>query len=266
MSTALLSFEHVAFGYTPARQIFTDLNYQLRRGTLTVILGPNGIGKTTLLYMALGWLRPSAGRVLLENRPLDTYSRAELGRRVSFVPQTERQPYSYTVMEYVLFGRAPHLALFGAPGKADKEAARQALARAGIPALGDAYVDQLSGGEGQLVLIARALAQEPRVLLLDEPSANLDIHYQIQVMDLVRELVAQRGITAIIAIHDLSVAARYCDTLILMHHGKKICSGVPQEVLTPEHMRKVFRVETRLYKDPWEHLAVSARNGLDKNE
>jgi len=127
-------------------------------------------------------------------------------------------------------------------------------------------VDELSGGEFQRVLIARALAQEPRVLLLDEPTTNLDIHYQIQVMDLVRELVARRGITALIAIHDLSVAARFCDSLILMQHGEKVCAGDARQVLSPENMKKVFKVETRLYKDPWDHLAVSARNGLDKND
>jgi len=241
MSTALLSFEHVAFGYTPARQIFTDLNYQLRRGTLTVILGPNGIGKTTLLYMALGWLRPSAGRVLLENRPLDTYSRAELGRRVSFVPQTERQPYSYTVMEYVLFGRAPHLALFGAPGKADKEAARQALARAGIPALGDAYVDQLSGGEGQLVLIARALAQEPRVLLLDEPSAHLDLGNKYRLMQTLSDL-RQDGTTILMTTHDPDIALAVSDETVLVDGSGAVTVGEPAKLLTAEKLSRLYKL------------------------
>ena len=241
MSASLLSFEHVAFGYTRSRKIFTDLNYQLRRGTLTVILGPNGIGKTTLLYMALGWLQPSAGQVLLENRPLREYSRAEIGRRISLVPQTERQPYSYTVLEYVLFGRAPHLALFGAPGEMDVQAARQALVRAGIPDLGSAYVDQLSGGEGQLVLIARALAQEPRVLLLDEPSAHLDLGNKYRLMQILSDL-RKDGTTILMTTHDPEIALAVSDETVLVDGSGSVKVGAPTELLTAESLSRLYHL------------------------
>jgi len=241
MSASLLSFEHVAFAYPHGRPIFSDLNYQLRRGTLTVVLGPNGIGKTTLLYMALGWLQPSAGRVLLENRLLRDYSRAELGRRVSLVPQIERQPYSYTVLEYVLFGRAPHLALFGAPGAADELAARQALARAGIPELAGAYVDQLSGGEGQLVLIARALAQEPRVLLLDEPSAHLDLGNKYRLMQTLSDL-RQDGTTILMTTHDPDIALAVSDETVLVDGSGAVTVGEPAKLLTAEKLSRLYKL------------------------
>jgi iron complex transport system ATP-binding protein len=241
MSASLLSFEHAAFGYTRSKPIFTDLNYQLRRGTLTVILGPNGIGKTTLLYLALGWLQPSAGQVLLENRPLQDYSRAEIGRRVSLVPQTERQPYSYTVLEYVLFGRAPHLALFGAPGEKDEQAARQALARAGIPELAGDYVDQLSGGEGQLVLIARALAQEPRVLLLDEPSAHLDLGNKYRLMQTLSDL-RKHGTTILMTTHDPEIALSISDETVLVDGSGSVTVGTPAQLLTAESLSRLYHL------------------------
>ena len=169
MSESLLSFEGVTFGYSHQRQIFSDLNYDHERGSLAVLLGPNGAGKTTLLYMALGWLLPTAGTVSLSRRPLQSYTRGELGKRISLVPQAEHLPYTYSVLEYVQFGRAPHLTLVEMPGQKDHHVAREALARAGISALADAPMDKLSSGERQLAVVARALAQEPEILLLDEP-------------------------------------------------------------------------------------------------
>jgi len=241
MSGALVSFEQVTFGYTRSRQIFTGLNFQLRRGALTVVLGPNGIGKTTLLYMALGWLQPSSGQVFLENKPLGEYSRAELGQRIALVPQTERQPYSYTVLEYVLFGRAPHLALFGSPKEADLLAARQALARAGIPNLSDAYVDQLSGGEGQLVLIARALAQEPRVLLLDEPSAHLDLGNKYRLMQTLSDL-RNGGTTILMTTHDPEIALAPSDETVLVDGSGSVAVGAPAQVLTAEKLSRLYHL------------------------
>ncbi|MEN6554929.1 MAG: ABC transporter ATP-binding protein [Anaerolineaceae bacterium] len=258
MSVNLLSFDHVAFGYSQARPIFSDLNYQLRRGTLSVILGPNGIGKTTLLYMALGWLQPSAGQVLLENRPLQVYSRAELGRRVSLVPQTERQPYSYTVLEYVLFGRAPHLALFGAPGENDELAARQALARAGIPELAGAYVDQLSGGEGQLVLIARALAQEPRVLLLDEPSAHLDLGNKFRLMQTLSDL-RRDGTTILMTTHDPEIALAVSDETVLVDGSGSVTVGTPTDLLTADKLSQLYHLPVGALEIRPSHPGVTLR-------
>ena len=261
----ILQAQDLSLGYKH-KAVVEGFNASIRKGSVIGLIGPNGSGKTTLLRAFSGLIRPLRGKVMLDGQPLTAISARRRAQLIGWVPQREKIAWPLTVREVVSLGRAPYRGWLLPLTENDQEVIEQALSFTDLKELTDRSVEELSGGEFQRVLVARALAQEPRVLLLDEPSANLDIHYQIQVMDLVRELVAQRGITAIIAIHDLSVAARYCDTLILMHHGKKICSGVPQEVLTPEHMRKVFRVETRLYKDPWEHLAVSARNGLDKNE
>lgn len=261
----ILQAEGLSLGYKEKR-VVEGFEASIPKGSVIGLIGPNGSGKTTLLRAFSGLIKPMQGQITLDGQGLFSIPARKRAQLIGWVPQREKIAWPLTVREVVSLGRAPYRGWLLPLTENDQEVIEQALSFTDLKELTDRSVEELSGGEFQRVLVARALAQEPRVLLLDEPSANLDIHYQIQVMDLVRELVAQRGITAIIAIHDLSVAARYCDTLILIHHGKKICSGVPQEVLSPEHMRKVFRVETRLYKDPWEHLAVSARNGLDKNE
>ena len=261
----ILQAQDLTLGYKH-QPVVKGFNASIRQGSVIGLIGPNGSGKTTLLRAFSGLIRPLHGKILLDGQALSEIPARRRAQMIGWVPQREKLAWPLTVKEVVSLGRAPYRGWLLPLTENDQEVINQALSFTDLEELTDRSVEELSGGEFQRVLVARALAQEPRVLLLDEPNASLDIHYQIQVTDLVRELVAQRGITAVIAIHDLSVAARYCDSLILMHHGKKICSGDPQEVLAPEHMRKVFRVETRLYTDPWDHLAVSARNGLDKNE
>jgi ABC-type cobalamin/Fe3+-siderophores transport systems, ATPase components len=261
----ILQAQDLTLGYKH-RPVVDGFNVSICQGSVIGLIGPNGSGKTTLLRAFSGLIKPLDGKILLDGQELTEIPARRRAQMIGWVPQREKLAWPLTVKEVVSLGRAPYRGWLLPLTENDQEVIDQALSFTDLKELTDRSVEELSGGEFQRVLVARALAQEPRVLLLDEPNASLDIHYQIQVMDLVRELVAQRGITAVIAIHDLSVAARYCESLILLHHGKKICSGNPQEVLTPEHMRRVFRVETRLYKDPWEHLAVSARNGLDKNE
>jgi len=166
-----------------------------------------------------------------------------------------------SVREVVALGRAPHRGWLLPMTAGDQAVIDAALRFTDLIALQERRMDELSGGEFQRVLIARALAQEPQILLLDEPTANLDIHYQIQVMDLVRQLVSREGITALMAVHDLNLAARYCDELILLKDGRQVCTGSPRDVLTPANLEAVFNVKTNLYQDPWGFWAVSARNG-----
>ncbi len=261
----ILQAEDLSLGYK-RKMVVEGFNASIPQGSVIGLIGPNGSGKTTLLRAFSGLIKPMHGKILLDGHTLTNIPARKRAQLIGWVPQREKLAWPLTVKEVVSLGRAPYRGWLLPLTENDQQVIEQAIHFTDLQDLTDRSVEELSGGEFQRVLVARALAQEPRVLLLDEPNASLDIHYQIQVMDLVRELVAQRGITAVIAIHDLSVAARYCDSLILMQHGRKVCAGKPEDVLTPEHMRKVFRVETRLYKDPWEHLAVSARNGLDKNE
>jgi iron complex transport system ATP-binding protein len=261
----ILQAEGLSLGYKEKRAV-EGFEASIPKGSVIGLIGPNGSGKTTLLRAFSGLIKPMQGQITLDGQGLFSIPARKRAQLIGWVPQRERLAWPLTVREVVALGRAPHRGWLLPLTEDDQRVIEQAIAFCDLESLTDRSVDELSGGEFQRVLIARALAQEPCVLLLDEPTANLDIHYQIQVMDMVRGLVEQRDITALIAIHDLSVAARYCDSLILMSHGKKVCAGSPDEVLTPENMKRVFKVETRLYKDPWEHLAVSARNGLDKDE
>ena len=171
----ILRFEQVAFTYTNGKEVLHTLSLDLREGCPTVILGPNGSGKTTLLHIALGWLKPSNGRVLLAGKPLRAYSRRELGQWMGLVPQSEHTPFEYSLLEYVLLGRAPYLHPLAMPEASDYARAQAALERVGMGELSGRSILRLSGGERQLVLVARALAQETRLLLLDEPTSHLDL-------------------------------------------------------------------------------------------
>jgi iron complex transport system ATP-binding protein len=173
---SLLAFQDVRFVY-PAndRPVFPQLTLDIAPGTVTAILGPNGVGKTTLLHLALGWLKPQAGHVALQGRPLGSYSRGEPGRKMGLVPQSEHTAFEYSLLEYVLLGRAPYLKPLEMPGPEDARIALDALARVGLAGWEGRSIARVSGGERQLVLVARALAQQPRFLLLDEPTSHLDL-------------------------------------------------------------------------------------------
>ena len=241
MSTALLSFEGVAFGYSRQHMIFSGLDYDLEKGSLAVLLGPNGAGKTTLLYMALGWLLPTAGTVSLSSRPLQSYTRGELGRRISLVPQAEHLPYTYSVLEYVQFGRAPHLTLVEMPGQKDHHVAREALARAGISALADAPMDKLSSGERQLAVVARALAQEPEILLLDEPTAHLDLGNQYRLLQTLKEL-NRAGVTILMTTHDPQIALTISTQTVLVEGNGKVRVGTAEQIITAETLTHLYHL------------------------
>ena len=241
MSDALLRFEGVSFGYSHRRLIFSGLEYGLEKGSLAVILGPNGAGKTTLLYMALGWLLPNAGTVSLGNRPLQSYTRGELGRRISLVPQEEHLPYTYSVLEYVQFGRAPHLTLVEMPSQADQQVAREALERAGIASLADDPMDKLSSGERQLAVIARALAQEPEILLLDEPTSHLDLGNQYRLLQTLKEL-NRAGVTILMTTHDPQIALAISTQTVLVEGNGKVRVGPAEQILTAETLTHLYHL------------------------
>ena len=175
------------------------------------------------------------------------------------MPQGETNVWPLAVEEIVMLGRAPHRGWLMPMSRTDRKAVDRALARAGLSELRGRLINKLSGGERQRVMIARALAQEPSILLLDEPTANLDVRHQIQVLDLVRQLVDSGSLTAILAIHDLSLAARYCDRLVLLHEGCEYAVGSPEEVLTTENLRVVYGVDAELYRDPYGQWALSVQ-------
>ncbi len=221
------------------------------------ILGPNGSGKTTLLRLLSGTRRPLSGRVLLDGRSLDRYSRREIARRIAVVPQETELAFEYTVLEIVLMGRHPHLGLFELEGPADIAIARDMLQATGTAALENRPFSTLSGGEKQRVVIAAALTQASEILLLDEPTASLDLAYQLEVATLLTELNRNRSVTIAVSTHDLNLAASICRELVMVKEGRVIAHGATHDVLTSENVRRLYGVDADVRAhDPSGHLVV----------
>jgi iron complex transport system ATP-binding protein len=249
-----------AYGATP---IVRDVSLEVRAGALVGILGPNGSGKTTLLKLIGGALRPGSGTVMLGGADVTSMPRRTLAQRVAVVPQETHLAFDYTALEIVLMGRYPHLGPFEVEGPADLEAALDALSATGTRALADRAFPTLSGGEKQRVIIASALAQlagvadvaavndrpegpggsrPENVLLLDEPTASLDLRYQLEVASLVRRLHDERGITVILSTHDLRFAASLCQQIVLLSNGRVLAQGPADRTLTPELVGQLYDI------------------------
>ncbi|OGQ95718.1 MAG: ABC transporter [Deltaproteobacteria bacterium RIFOXYD12_FULL_57_12] len=237
--TPAVTLENVTLAYG-RRTVVRDLSLQVGTGDFFVIIGPNGAGKTSLVKLLAGLERPAAGLITLGGRPLTDYRRWELSRLVAVVPQETALDFPFTVAETVLMGRAPHLGLLGMEQPADYRIAEQAMRFTEVDHLADRRLDQLSGGERQRVVIARALCQQPRVILLDEPTAALDPAHQMKVMDLMERFRHEQGVTVIMVSHDLNLAAMYGDRLLLMRDGAVVCAGLPSAVLTYELLEQAY--------------------------
>jgi iron complex transport system ATP-binding protein len=216
------------------------VHLQVQHGSFYAILGPNGCGKTTLLRLLLGSLEPARGEVLYEDRPLPAWPRRELARRVGVVPQVEALVFPLSVRELVGMGRYPHLGNWRGEGAADRAAVDRAMATCDVAGLADRPMSTLSGGEHQRARLARALAQEPDTLVLDEPTASLDISHEMGIFQLLRSL-ADRGVTVITVTHNLNIAARYADRLILLDRGRTAAEGTAETVFTRENLERVYR-------------------------
>ena len=238
-------------------RVIENVSLAVSGGCVLGLIGPNGAGKTTILRALAGLNPPRCGHVLLNNRDVTRMSPAERARQIGLVPQGERHAWALTVDEMVLLGRAAHRGWLLPFSAADHAAVECVLSQTGLLPLWGRSLDCLSGGERQRALIARALAQEPAVLLLDEPTANLDLRYQMEILSLVRQLATERKLAVVIAIHDLTLAARYCDSLALLADGCIFASGAPPAVLTSANLMSVFGVAGRLYTDPSGQWAVS---------
>ena len=248
MPTTDLIIEHLSAAYDRT-VVLRDISLVARAGEVLGLIGPNGAGKSTLLRTISGTLAPAEGSIQLGEIDLRRLAPAERARQVAVVPQGAHLPEAFSVAEIVLMGRAPHLRRFGGESARDREIVRQAMLRTATWALADRWIGELSGGERQRVLIARALAQEPRLLLLDEATANLDLKYQTTTLDIARRL-ARGGLTVIAALHDLNLAALYADRLALLHAGALLACDTPERVLTPERMRQVYDVEVVVSAHP----------------
>lgn len=246
----LLKLQDVSFGYNN-ETIFENLNVSVNKGEIFCLLGPNGCGKTTLLDCILGVLRPRKGVILLENLNIKDISSSRIARKIAYVPQSHEKTFPYKVIDIVLMGRASYIGMFGSPSEEDIRYANEALEMVGINRLKDRPYTQLSGGEGQLVMIARALAQKTPLLVMDEPTAHLDFKHELVIMETIVQLVKNTGLSILMATHFPNHALYFENNgvptrVALMSNKSFLEVGYPDDVLSEYNLKSVYDVHTRL--------------------
>lgn len=247
----LVEIQDVTLGFGH-RRVLSNISFDVPAGRIVSIIGPNGTGKTSLLRTVCGTLEPFRGKIMLKGKGIDVQTRADLARQMAVVRQT-LDPLSMKVQAYVLLGRMPFFKPFQFfETRKDKELARHFMTVTGIRDLADSAMDQVSGGERQLAALARALTQEPDFLVLDEPTAHLDITHQVRILDLISGLRDSLGLTVLMVIHDLNLAAEYSDDLVLLNknNGRIHAMGAPEQVLTRENIQTVYHTPVRVEKNP----------------
>jgi iron complex transport system ATP-binding protein len=249
----LLKIKNIVVGYGQ-RNVLNDISFDIGQGEMLGLIGPNGCGKSTIIRTLSRIIQPRQGNITLDNKPISSIKRHELARIIGVVPQVPLLPSAATAFEVVLMGRNPHLGIFQHEGKKELDIAWEAMGKTGVQHLAMRRVGELSGGEIQCVVIARVLAQQTSVLMLDEPTANLDIGRQVEVMDLFRRLSVTEKLTIIVALHDLNLAAQYCDRLLLLSEGRIHAQGNPADVITRQNIGKVYGAEDCVYNHPANEL------------
>jgi cobalamin transport system ATP-binding protein len=243
-----LTVSGISAGYGAAA-VLREISFELRRGEMLAIVGPNGAGKSTLLKVAAGSLRPWHGSIKLLGRPLASYRRRELARLVATVAQENQVAFRFTVLEIVLMGRAPHLGSFHLENDRDLAAAHAAMERFELLDLAHRPINELSGGERKRVFLARALAQEPQMMLLDEPAAFLDLRHVAEILGQFRKLCMEQNLAIAASMHDLNAAASYADRVLLMNQGAAVAYGTPDEVLTAANLEQVYQVKVHVSRN-----------------
>lgn len=255
-NATVLEMKGAGLGYD-GKAIVDDVNLSIRSGEILCLLGQNGSGKTTLFKTLLGFIRPIYGGITIDGRDISKFSRQEFARMVSWVPQSHTTPFAYKVREVVLFGRSVHLGMLASPGRADRTIAMRCLELLDIGHLADRSFTELSGGERQMVLIARALAQESRFMILDEPASNLDYGNQVRVIRKIREL-ARQSIGILMATHHPDHAFMTASMVAVLDKGRLCHAGEPEAMLTPETLKSLYGVEVQVFDAPV-HGAVTRR-------
>lgn len=243
----ILRLEAISYR-TKGRLILKNIDLIVTKGDFMGVMGPNGAGKTTLLRLMAGLIQPSEGCVYINSHPLHRMNRIQVARLIAMVPHRPAAEFAFSVKEVVSMGRHPHRGRFELETEEDRELVRKSMAMTDVSGLSDQPITQISGGEQQRVALARALAQEPKLLLLDEPTANLDPFFKIQVLELVKERV-EAGLAAVAPMHDPELASRFCNRLLLLKEGNIIAEGSPFEVLTIENLQELFGVRARVLPD-----------------
>jgi len=237
----MLKVENLTTGYVPGRKVLDQVSFDVKPGEILGIIGPNGSGKSTILKALTGVIHPWQGAILLKDKKIEQYTRREAARFLSFVSQENLTIFNYSALDIVLMGRFPHLKRFEMESEKDLRIAEEAMRETDTVDFKGRDINELSTGERQRVFIARALAQKPQVLVLDEPTSHLDIGHQTKIMDLLEELNHKQNLTIITVLHDLNLAAEYCQRLMLINEGQVIKLGTPSEVLDYELIEKIYQ-------------------------
>jgi len=245
----MIEAHSISFRYHEA-WVLREVSFRVEKGEFVGVIGPNGSGKTTLLKLLYRLLAPQMGEILFELVPMKKMDRRDIAKRIAVVAQETQLLFPFSVLETVLMGRSPYLGRLLFESEKDLEIARKAMEWTRILPFSERPVDELSGGERKRVFIARALAQEPDVILLDEPTANLDIQHQIEFLDLILTLNRDRGLTIVMASHDMNIASEFCDRLILLQGGRIYQMGTPEEVVTKENIESVYGCEVWIDQHP----------------
>jgi iron complex transport system ATP-binding protein len=256
----VIKLEATRLGYN-RKVVLKGINLKVKQGEIVGLIGPNASGKSTLLKGISRLIRPFSGRIFVDGKDVATIKREALARLVAAVPQNPSLPVTFTAFELVLMGRTPCLGRFRYEGKRDMEITWQAMEQTQTQYLAWRKVGELSGGEKQRLVIARALTQQPKVILLDEPTANLDIKHQISTLKFIVKLSDEQGLTAMIAQHDLNLAAQFSDRVVLLHRGTVHAKGAPSQVITAENIREVYGVEIDVYPHPTNELPLALITG-----
>jgi iron complex transport system ATP-binding protein len=250
-----LEMQKVTLGYDHY-PVMEDISFKVSPGELVGLIGPNGSGKSTIIKALCHILQAQSGKITIQRRDITRIPRRELARLVGVVPQLPLLPSTFTAFEIVLMGRNPHLGLFQSEGKYDWRLVQKAMAKTGTDHLANRHVNELSGGEIQSLLIARVLVQETKAILLDEPTANLDIGRQAEILDIIKGLCVESRLAVLAAVHDLNLAAQYCDRLLLVNERHIHAEGTPVEVITEGNIREVYGADNCVYQHPVNGLPV----------
>jgi iron complex transport system ATP-binding protein len=260
----ILEIKDLYFSYGN-RQVLRGINLKVDKSKMIGIIGANGSGKTTLLKNISGYLKPEKGSVLIFGKNIKGLSVKERAKLIGYVPQDIIYDFDFTCYDIVMMGRIPYLRRFQTEGKEDREIVKEAMEMTNTWQFKDKLVKELSGGERQRVYIARALAQRPRILLMDEPVSHLDIKYQIEILSIAKEL-SSKGILVISVLHDINLASQFCDEIILIREGTIMAQGKPKEVITFENIKLGFSIDVQIFEDPFTRTpyVIPSLNGKEK--
>lgn len=250
-----IEMQNVCLGYG-RKVVLEDMTFHVMPGEVVGLIGPNGCGKSTIIKALSRIISPHSGKILLDGKDVSQIPRRDLARLLGVVPQIPLLPSTFTAFEIVLMGRNPHLGLFQYEGPEELAITWRAMERTATQSLAERRVGELSGGEVQCLIIARVLAQETKAILLDEPTANLDIGRQIEILDLIKGLCRESNLTVLAALHDLNLASQYCDRLVLINNGRIHAEGTPREVIIPQNIEEVYGTDGCVYAHPLNGLPI----------